>query len=71
MTGCGTSHPGQLLERERILREVWADEGILVGRSVDMFVSRLRKKLAADPTVGIAAVHGVGYRLELNHRKLS
>ncbi len=56
--------PDRLLERDFILRQVWADEGILVGRSVDVFVSRLRKKLAADPTVGIVAVHGVGYRLE-------
>lgn len=54
----------QLLERDSILRQVWADEGVLVGRSVDVFVSRLRKKLAGDPTVGIVAVHGVGYRLE-------
>ncbi len=56
--------PGLLLEREFILQQVWADEGVLVGRSVDVFVSRLRKKLAGDPSVGIVAVHGVGYRLE-------
>lgn len=58
------SSPDQLLERDLILQQVWADEGILVGRSVDVFVSRLRKKLAGDPSVGITAVHGVGYRLE-------
>ncbi len=58
------ARPDQLLERDFILQEVWADEGVLVGRSVDVFVSRLRKKLAADPSVGIVAVHGVGYRLE-------
>ena len=58
------THPDRLLERDLILREVWADEGVLVGRSVDVFVSRLRKKLSDDPTVGIVAVHGVGYRLE-------
>lgn len=58
------SHPDQLLEREHILGQVWADEGVQVGRSIDMFVSRLRKKLKADPTVGIVAVHGLGYRLE-------
>lgn len=56
--------PDRLLERDFIIQQVWADEGVLVGRSVDVFVSRLRKKLAADPTVGIVAVHGVGYRLE-------
>ncbi|MBL7805740.1 MAG: response regulator transcription factor [Saprospiraceae bacterium] len=58
------SHTDRLLEREEIIRQVWADEGVLVGRSVDMFVSRLRKKLAPDPSVAIVAVHGVGYRLE-------
>jgi len=56
--------PDQLLERDYILQQVWGSEGILVGRSVDVFVSRLRKKLSADPSVGIVAVHGVGYRLE-------
>ncbi|MDX2133551.1 MAG: winged helix-turn-helix domain-containing protein [Saprospiraceae bacterium] len=58
------ARPGQLLERETILQQVWADEGVLVGRSIDMFVSRLRKKLAPDPAVAITAVHGVGYRME-------
>lgn len=58
-------HPNQLLERDYILQSVWADEGILVGRSVDMFVSRLRKLLRADAAVQIATVHGVGYRLEV------
>ncbi len=58
------TNPNQLLEREFILQSVWADEGILVGRSVDVFVSRLRKLLRDDPSVRITAVHGVGYRLE-------
>jgi len=60
--------PDRLLERDLILKQVWEDEGVLVGRSVDVFVSRLRKKLSADPSVGIVAVHGVGYRLETGKR---
>ncbi len=59
------THPNQLLERDFILKSVWEDEGIFVGRSVDVFVSRLRKLLRDDPTVRIATVHGVGYRLEV------
>ncbi len=55
---------GKLLEREFILQMVWADEGVLVGRSIDVFVSRLRKKLAGDPSLAIIVVHGLGYRLE-------
>lgn len=58
-------HPNQLLERDFILKSVWEDEGIIVGRSVDVFVSRLRKLLQPDPAVRIVAVHGVGYRLEV------
>ena len=60
------NHPNQLLERDFILKSVWEDEGIFVGRSVDVFVSRLRKFLHPDPSVRIVAVHGVGYRLETN-----
>lgn len=58
-------HPNQLLERDFILKSVWEDEGIIVGRSVDVFVSRLRKLLQDDASLRIAAVHGVGYRLEI------
>jgi len=59
------SHPNQLLEREFLLKSVWEDEGIIVGRSLDVFVSRLRKLLRADEAAQIATVHGVGYRLEV------
>lgn len=59
------AHPNQVLERDFILKSVWEDEGIMVGRSVDVFVSRLRKMLREDPGLRLAAVHGVGYRLEV------
>jgi DNA-binding response OmpR family regulator len=62
----------QLLPREEILEYVWGDEGVIVGRSVDVFVSRLRKKLKPDDNIKITSVHGVGYRLEIpekNHPK--
>ncbi len=58
-------HANQVMERDRILELVWEDEGITVGRSVDVFVSRLRKLLVNDPLIKMAAVHGVGYRLEV------
>ena len=59
------SHPNEVLARNQILKLVWEDEGVTVGRSVDVFVSRLRKLLQNDPTIRITAVHGVGYRLEV------
>lgn len=60
-----TVHKNKILERDFILKSVWEDEGIIVGRSVDVFVSRLRKMLAADACLKISAIHGVGYRLEV------
>lgn len=56
---------GEVLPRERIQAAVWEDEGIIVGRSLDVFVSRLRKILSKAPSVSIKTVHGVGYRLEV------
>lgn len=53
----------QTVEREVILKEVWGDEGDYVGRTLDVFISKLRKKLSADPEVKIMNVRGVGYRL--------
>lgn len=60
-----TNNKNKVLERDFILKSVWEDEGIVVSRSVDVFVSRLRKMLAEDLHVKINAVHGVGYRLEV------
>ncbi len=58
------THRNELLERDTILKAVWGDEGVLITRSVDVFVSRLRKILKPDTTLKIANVHGRGYRFE-------
>jgi DNA-binding response OmpR family regulator len=44
---------------------VWENESVLVGRSLDVFISKLRKKLEADPTIRIVNIHGKGYKLEV------
>lgn len=54
------------LEREHILKAVWGDEGDYVGRTLDVFISKLRKKLEADASLKIVNVRGVGYKLILN-----
>jgi DNA-binding winged helix-turn-helix (wHTH) protein len=59
-------HTNQILERDTILKSVWEDEGVTVGRSIDVFVSRLRKMLANDPYVKITAIHGIGYKMEVH-----
>lgn len=53
----------KLLERDHILKCVWEDEGIFVTRSLDVFISRLRKILKPDRSVQITSTHGVGYKL--------
>lgn len=60
-------HPNQVLDRNYIMDNVWADEGVVVGRSIDMFVSRLRKMLRDDNQIQLVAVHGVGYKMEIIH----
>ncbi len=51
------------VEREKILNKVWGDEGDYVGRTLDVFISKLRKKLEADPEIKIVNIRGVGYKL--------
>ncbi|MEM7102727.1 MAG: winged helix-turn-helix domain-containing protein [Bacteroidota bacterium] len=56
----------QPIEREVILQKVWGDEGDYVGRTLDVFISKLRKKLEADTTVKIVNIRGIGYKLVVN-----
>lgn len=53
------------LEREDILDAVWKNSDFFISRSLDVFVSRLRKYLKADPTVNIENVHGIGFKLKV------
>lgn len=56
-------HQDQVLPRELVLNMVWGDDTYFLGRSLDVFISRLRKYLKADPDVAIVNVHGVGFKL--------
>ncbi|GAO44632.1 winged helix-turn-helix domain-containing protein [Flavihumibacter petaseus] len=58
--------PNEAIERSRLQKEIWEDEGVIVGRSLDMFISKLRKKLEADPNVKIVVIRGKGYKLEIS-----
>lgn len=51
------------VNRDEILNQVWGDEGAYIGRTLDVFISKLRKKLEADPEIKIVNVRGVGYKL--------
>ncbi|HYH56896.1 MAG TPA: response regulator transcription factor [Anseongella sp.] len=56
-------HSGELLSREEALLTIWNDDNYFTGRSMDVFLSKLRKYLKDDPNVEILNVHGKGYRL--------
>ncbi len=55
-------HRNQTLDRSKALMSIWGDDSYHCGRSMDVFVSRLRKYLAGDPDVEIRTVHGQGLR---------
>jgi DNA-binding response OmpR family regulator len=54
----------RVLKREEILTQVWGDDDYFMGRSMDVFISKLRKYLKDDSKVQIVNYHGVGFRLE-------
>lgn len=55
----------RVMKREEILTTVWGDDDYFMGRSLDVFISKLRKYLKEDPKVEIVNYHGVGFRLEV------
>ena len=61
--------PNETIARSRLQKEIWEDEGVIVGRSLDMFISKLRKKLEADPNINIVVIRGKGYKLEISAKK--
>lgn len=58
-------HMNKVIERELITNVIWGDDSYFVGRSLDVFITRLRKYLSVDPAVNITNVHGVGFKLEV------
>jgi two-component system, OmpR family, response regulator len=54
----------ELLPRETALRKIWGDDGYFTARSMDVFVTKLRKFLSGDPNIEIKNIHGSGFSLE-------
>lgn len=59
------SHKNQLITREKTLKTVWGSDNYFIGRSMDVFITKLRKYLKEDPDISIVNVHGTGFRLEV------
>jgi DNA-binding response OmpR family regulator len=58
----------QLVEREYALEKIWGSSDYFIGRSMDVFIAKLRKMLRIDPGISITNVHGTGFKLEVNDK---
>ena len=58
-------HSGKLIERDVFLKTIWEDNGFFVARSMDVFVSKLRKYISHDHQLRIENIRGVGYVLKV------
>jgi DNA-binding response OmpR family regulator len=54
-----------VVKREDLLLALWGEDDYFKGRSLDVFISKIRKYLSADPSIQIENVHGVGFKLKV------
>lgn len=57
--------PNEVLKRELILTKIWGKDDYFLGRSLDVFISRLRKYLRKDTSIIIENIHGVGFNMQI------
>jgi len=62
------SNQNQLVKRSDILETIWGEDDYFMGRSLDVFISRLRKYLKADEKLKIENVHGVGFKFKVQEQ---
>jgi DNA-binding response OmpR family regulator len=56
-------HPNRILKREEVLLNVWGKDDYFLGRSMDVFITKLRKYFKSDSSIQIETIHGMGFRL--------
>ena len=61
-------HPNKVLKREEILVQLWGENDYFLGRSLDVFISRLRKYLGDNEFVSITNIYGVGFVFNIKHK---
>ncbi len=59
------SNVNNVVRREKVLTDVWGENDYFMGRSMDVYIARLRKKLQEDKNVSIVNVHRMGFKLEV------
>jgi DNA-binding response OmpR family regulator len=62
-------HPNSLLKREEVLLNVWGKDDYFLGRSMDVFIAKLRKYCKQEPAIVLETVHGVGFRFNADVRR--
>ncbi|HZE84938.1 MAG TPA: response regulator transcription factor [Puia sp.] len=60
-------HTNKILKREEVLLNVWGKDDYFLGRSMDVFITKLRKYFKSDPGVNLETIHGVGFRFNVPH----
>lgn len=63
------SNANKVLSRNEILEKIWGTDDYFLGRSLDVFISRLRKYFEADQNIKITNLHGIGFRFSVNTEK--
>lgn len=58
-----TKNKNEVLDRQAALRAVWGDDNYFNGRSMDVYIAKLRKVLKEDPAIEIINIHGKGFKL--------
>ncbi len=58
---------GDILRRDVALKHIWGEDDYFMGRSMDVYIVKLRKFLKDDPSISILNVHGTGFRLEIKN----
>lgn len=63
LLGLLCAHANEILERNHALKQIWVDDNYFNARSMDVYITKLRKLLKADPSIEIINIHGKGYKL--------
>lgn len=56
-------HQGEIVEHKTILKSLWGDDNFFNGRSLNVYITKLRHRISADPSVSIINIRGIGYKL--------
>ncbi|MCQ2238257.1 MAG: response regulator transcription factor [Bacteroidaceae bacterium] len=63
LLGLLCAHANEILQRDFALKTIWIDDNYFNARSMDVYITKLRKHLKADPEIEIINIHGKGYKL--------